>query len=197
MKYFRHIPDLPTPDLYPELQSMLEENKVYWHKDMDQICINSIPGQEHDIQFGAGSLVLDWDNAYEKYDDNGNCETVVPKKEIQSREEDFTELCTPFAGTAFETAFDELKQKYNIGRVRLFRSQPHMCLSWHKDGQPTIHYPLQTQDRCYMVIQDEVKHLYARAWWATDTTHKHTAFNGSKESRIHLVANVLDDYENL
>jgi hypothetical protein len=39
-----------------------------------------------------------------------------------------------------------------------------------------------------MVIEDEVKHLDQDKWWMADTIKLHTAFNASKESRIHLVA---------
>jgi hypothetical protein len=42
-----------------------------------------------------------------------------------------------------------------------------------------------------MVIEDEVKHLEQNKWYFTNTTKEHTAFNASKENRIHLVANIL------
>jgi len=43
-----------------------------------------------------------------------------------------------------------------------------------------------------MVIDDEVMHIPQNQWWMTDTTKYHTALNGSDQSRIHLVAAILD-----
>jgi hypothetical protein len=42
-----------------------------------------------------------------------------------------------------------------------------------------------------MIIEDEVKHMNENTWWMTNTVLYHSAFNGSKEDRIHLVAVVL------
>ena len=67
------------------------------------------------------------------------------------------------------------------------KSKIKTCLSWHNDSSPRIHYPIKTQDGCLMVIGDEVKHLEQDKWWWTDTTITHTALNGSREERIHLV----------
>jgi hypothetical protein len=44
-----------------------------------------------------------------------------------------------------------------------------------------------------MVIEDEVKFLPENTWWKTNTLKPHTAFNASKENRIHLVAVLLGD----
>ena len=42
-----------------------------------------------------------------------------------------------------------------------------------------------------MVIEDECLHLENNKWYLTDTTKYHTVFNGSMNSRIHLVASIL------
>jgi hypothetical protein len=73
------------------------------------------------------------------------------------------------------------------------KSKPKTCLSWHVDTTPRIHFPIKTQDGCFMVIDNEVQHLTKNTWWWTNTVAPHTAFNASKEDRIHLVAVVLDD----
>jgi hypothetical protein len=65
-------------------------------------------------------------------------------------------------------------------------------LSWHMDSTPRIHYVIKSQPGCLMVIEDTAKYLPTQTWWHTDTTKKHTAFNGSYEDRIHLVATVLE-----
>jgi hypothetical protein len=84
-----------------------------------------------------------------------------------------------------------LNQQYILGRVRIMKSEPKTCLSWHNDNSERLHYPLSTHSGCFMVIEDEVMHLEYNNWYITDTTKKHTAFNGSTNSRIHLVAVIL------
>ena len=44
-----------------------------------------------------------------------------------------------------------------------------------------------------MIIEDEVKHLQKNKWYHTDTRYEHTAMNASKETRMHLVACVLEE----
>lgn len=50
---------------------------------------------------------------------------------------------------------------------------------------------MKTQEGCYMVIEDEVKHLPQNTERPTDTTVNHTVFNGTKENRLHLVVSIL------
>ena len=72
-------------------------------------------------------------------------------------------------------------------------SQPKTCLTWHTDNTTRIHYPMKTQDGCFMIIEDEVKHLEKNKWYHTDTRYEHTAMNASRETRMHLVACVLEE----
>jgi hypothetical protein len=44
-----------------------------------------------------------------------------------------------------------------------------------------------------MLIEDEVIHLKQHQWYWTNTLPKHTAFNASREDRLHLVVVVLDE----
>ena len=117
---------------------------------------------------------------------------VTPLRVPPLQEEQFTTLCSAFKGTLFEEVYNTLSEKYKLGRVRLMNSQPKTCLSWHKDDTTRIHYPMKTQEGCIMVIQDEVKHLEQNTWYHTNTRVKHTAVNASKETRLHLVACVLE-----
>lgn len=172
------ILNLPTFDLYQEFIDM--DLKWTSHK---QICINTPIENNDNIDIGVGSLMYDWDNSYT--DKNGKLH--VPHKDIIYRESDFKHLCTRFKNTAFEHVYNDLKKLYKIGRVRLMRSDPKTCLTWHTDDSPRLHYPLKTQDGCFMVIDNEIMHLNQNVWYWTNTTIPHTAFNGSKDIRIHLV----------
>jgi len=187
MKYFQPIVDLPQLNLQAEMNEMLSEGLLDWG-EFNQICINSVPGHTDDYNYGSNSLHYDWAKMTEV-----NGEMIVPEREHKLSEGDFTELCDVFAGTDFETIHNLLAGRYILGRTRLMRSLPKTCLTWHKDTTLRLHLPLKTQEGCYMVIEDEILHLAENRWWQTNTTKLHTAFNGSKEERIHLVAVILGE----
>lgn len=182
--------DLPELDLHHELTHMMSTTDLKWGNG-GQICLNSITPNSKDYTKGVGSLYYDWDNSYKKQSVDGTEELILPVRDPVLAEEDFQYLCDTFKGTLFEQVYDILAAKYILGRVRLMKSSPKTCLSWHQDTSSRIHYPIKTQTGCFMVIDDEMKHFPVNTWWHTDTTKLHTAFNASLESRIHLVAVVL------
>lgn len=185
MKYFKQITDLPTEI---NLMDHLTPEMIQCLNDYGQIGINSIPGHENDYTLGIGSLDRDWKNL-KITSEKGIVKYNIPdNKSKRLHERNFTVLCDIFKNTPFEEIYNTLGEKYLLGRVRIFKSDPKTCLTWHDDGSsPRIHYPMKTQMGCFMVIEDEVKHLGVNEWWWTDTRKLHTAFNASKESRIHLV----------
>jgi len=190
MKYFTEL-DLPNYDtLLAELYQLLNSNTLSWG-DQNQICLNSIPGFENDFYKGAGSLIFDWNNS--KIDSVNGIDSVgnLLRKSESLTESSFTVMCNQFKGTSFEKVYTMLNQHYILGRVRLMNLKPKTCLSWHTDNTPRLHYPILTQEGCFLVIEDEVVHLSSNKWYMADTTKKHTAFNSSINSRIHLVAVIL------
>lgn len=187
MTYFTELNNLP---IYPDLQWHLEQIKLDWG-ERNQVCINTTPENEWDYTTGTGSLVYDWDKSKIITDEHGNERIHVPEREKHLNEYDFTVLCKHFKRTVLEDIYNQLTQKYYVGRVRLMRSKPKTCLSWHKDNSRRIHLPIKTQEGCFMVIENEILHLKKDKWYLTDTIPHHTAFNASREDRIHLVAVVL------
>lgn len=191
MTHYTQLTHLPLYiNLFEELNHLIAEEKIEW-TDSNQICLNTILGHENDYQKGTGSLYLDWSNAIETIDEYGNQKIYVPPYETPLKESDFTILCDQFRGTVFEDVYNELTSQYQVGRVRIMKSKSKTCLTWHIDSTPRIHFPIKTQEGCFMIIEDEVKHLPQETWWMTNTILPHTALNGSKEDRIHLVAVVL------
>lgn len=193
MQNFKVIHNLPViPGLYNYFTDMVN-NGLITIPVHDQICLNAPKGKEDDYKLGTGSLYIDW----EKIDpDKLTSKENLPVRDVIYEEDDFTELCTVFVNTPFEKLFTELTNNYNIGRVRIMINLPKTCLSWHTDSTPRLHYPIKTQDGCFMVIEDEIYHLPENQWTFTNTTVKHTAFNGSFDKRIHIVATILDKHEN-
>jgi len=187
--YFKEL-DYPKFDLLEDFNMLLDTRFIQKNKDNDQYCINTVPGEDDSPNFGRGSLEKDWDKSYY---DNETQKIVVPDKPVVYKEEDFTQLVSAFKNTSFEKMYDYLNEKYVLGRVRVMISKPKTCLSWHQDWHNRIHYPMQTQLGCLMVIEDEVKYLEKNKWYFTNTLVSHTAFNASFNDRIHLVATVISD----
>ena len=190
MSNFIELNNLPDFDLRTDFNFLLQNKKISW-SESNQICINTIVSEPTNYLKGTNSLIYDWDNAKDTIDEYGNKKLVVPLHKTPLQEEDFTVLCKQFENTIFEIVYNLLSQRYKLGRVRLMKSTPKSCLTWHTDSSPRIHYPIKTQEGCFMVIENEVKHLEANKWYWTDTIKPHTAFNASKEDRIHLVAVIL------
>jgi hypothetical protein len=186
MTNFKQVTKLTQFDLSKDI----EQFNLDWG-DSNQICINSPMPDSSDYLLGTGSLQYDWSRSEKIIDQQGNVKWHVPKHKTQFEEKDFRYLVTCFKDTIFEEVFNEITAHWITGRIRLMRSQPKTCLSWHTDTSPRLHYPIKTQSGCLMVIEDEVKHLPQNTWWITETTLQHTALNASKETRIHLVAVLL------
>lgn len=189
MTNFIKLNNLPNYDLYSELLKLQQHVHLKWNGG--QICINTCVGKEDDYSYGSGSLFYDWDASYKEMDVNGLEKLIVPERKIPLYDKDFTVICNIFKDTLFEVVYNELNRYYVLGRVRLMKSQPKTTLTWHVDDNDRVHYPLKTQEGCFMVIEDKIEHLAQDTWWYTKTQVPHTAFNASKEERIHLVAVIL------
>ena len=189
MNYFKKV-DLPVfTGVAEEMYRLLESNIISWHHG--QICLNSTADQPNNYKLGVGSLYLDWDSNLKEKNLIGDVTLNVPIKNTFFRENDFIILCNQFKNTIFENIYNIVNTEYNIGRARLMKSDPKTCLSWHRDSNYRLHYPIKTQDGCLMIIDNELLHLEQSTWYLTSTTKFHTALNASKESRIHLVFDVL------
>ena len=173
-----------------ELNKLLAQSIIKF--ELNQICINTVPGQEDNYSFGVGSLYYDWSNSLR----DKTRDIVISKRTDDVKEVDFTVLCSQFKNTLFEDVFNQVTSRYKIGRMRIMELTPKSCLTWHVDDTIRIHYPMKTQPGCIMVIEDEVKFLEQNKWWHTNTLLHHSAFNGSMESRYHLVTAVLEEYGN-
>ena len=186
-KLFEEV-DLQLSITIEDLESIIDWNEY------DQICINTLPGKTDDHQFGIGSLTHDWNNSKKVWSEESNSYKIeVPLYATPMQDSDFTEVCDIFKGTIFDDMMTILQERYMLGRVRIMKSLPKSCLSWHRDLSVRLHYPLKTQTGCKMVIEDTVFSIPANEWWLTDTLKWHTAFNASKEPRVHIVTCILGD----
>jgi hypothetical protein len=90
-----------------------------------------------------------------------------------------------------DTIFEELINKYNLKRTRFMWLNRWSCYSLHRDLTPRIHFPIYTNNQCFLIFKNAtVENLKEGTIYYTDTRHLHTAMNGSEEKRLHLVGAV-------
>ena len=148
------------------------------------ISLNQIPGVPESTK-GKNVRGIFWT----KPDSSGK--EVLRDKQIN--EEAYTEFVKEFENTYFKKVYNILSKKFKLGRVRILLKEPRSTLSWHRDPEPRLHIPIITNPGSIMVIENIAKHLPADgSVWITNNTKYHNAFNGGEESRIHLVACVLN-----
>lgn len=184
--YFRRV-ELPKfENIMKTIDALVDSKNIVWSSN--QICLNTTKEHLNDTSYGTGSLHANWSNMKLVDDQIRNVEL---KKSFE-KEENFTELCEVFYNTEVEDLYKAIKTNFNVGRIRIMKNLPHTCLSWHRDDTCRLHYPLITTEQCRMVIEEQCIHLPKHEWWITNTVKHHTAFNGSKMPRIHIVASLLD-----
>ena len=149
------------------------------------IPLNQIPNDEDSIK-GNSIRGVYWTIA----DESGKEVT----RDVPIDESKYSELVPEFENTYFNEVYKTLSKKFKLGRVRLLLKEPRSTLSWHKDPEPRLHIPIITNLGCSMVIENVAKHLPADGHVTiTNNTKYHNFFNGGEQSRVHLVACVLEN----
>ena len=149
------------------------------------ISLTQIPGDPDSIK-GNKARGIFWT----KPDKSGK----EVSRDVKIEEAKYSEFIPDYANTYFKEVFDVLSSKYKLGRVRILLKEPRSTLSWHRDPEPRLHIPIITNDGCSMVIENVAKHLPADGKVTiTNNTKYHNFFNGGEQSRIHLVACMLED----
>lgn len=153
-------------------------------KNFAAIPLNKIPGNSESIK-GHNVRGLYWT----KPDSTG----FEVTRDIEIEEELYTEIIPEIKHTYFNEVINKLRETYKIGRVRLLLKEPRSCLSYHRDPEPRLHIPIITNPGAQMIIEDSAKHMPADgSVWITNNKKYHNFVNGGEESRIHLVACILD-----
>ncbi len=149
------------------------------------ISLNQIPNDENSIK-GNNIRGIYWTIPDEKGQE--------VSRDVPIDESKYTQIVPDFKNTYFEEVYEVLKKKFKLGRVRILLKEPRSTLSWHKDPEPRLHIPIITNLGCSMVIENIAKHLPADGHVTiTNNTKYHNFFNGGEQSRIHLVACVLEN----
>tara|TARA_B100000941_G_C28313274_1_gene452656 strand:- start:83 stop:685 length:603 start_codon:yes stop_codon:yes gene_type:complete len=184
-----------VPDLKFDVQKMRSELDLILKKkgfsspkgisNFGAIPLNQVPNDENSIK-GHNMRGIYWTIPDEKGKE--------VSRDIPIDESKYTQIVPEFKNTYFNEIYNILKDKFKIGRVRLLLKEPRSTLSWHKDPEPRLHIPIITNLGCSMVIENIAKHLPADGHVTiTNNTKYHNFFNGGEQSRIHLVACVLEN----
>ena len=67
--------------------------------------------------------------------------------------------------------------------------KPKTCLSLHEDPLKRIHIPIETNENCFLMINQYAHHLFADGYeYNSDNNRTNTAINaGLDGNRMHLV----------
>lgn len=187
MKYYHEL----NLKVYLNLLSDLNDLNLSWYKSPDpfggdQICLNAPDEYLDDYHFGAGN--------FKRADVPEGFVFVRGTEEIRLSTKTIPDwkLCDVFKGTVFEEIYDMLHKEFDVGRIRFIKTKPKTCMNWHKDPIARLHYPIQTDEPCFMIIEDELYHLPIHKWTkAMVNEGNHTIINASKIERIHLVVDLL------
>jgi len=180
-------------EYFEKLPLIFDENKLLaalcqvldiapWERQ-HQICLTKKEGEKSPDCFYEGNGGI--------YRTMVDGQEVIRQQELDER--DYNVFIPEFEHTYFKEVYDTLSKKFKLGRVRILLKEPRSTLSWHRDPEPRLHIPIITNPGSIMVIENVAKHLPADgSVWITNNTKYHNAFNGGEESRIHLVACVLN-----
>jgi len=188
-KDFYQVPDLKfdVTKLRNDLTKVLKRKKFdnLNISHFGAIPLNQIPGDESSTK-GHNMRGVYWT----KPDESGK----EVSRDIQIDESKYSEIVSEFKDTYFEAVYKVLKKRFKLGRVRVLLKEPRSTLSWHRDPEPRLHIPIITNLGCSMVIENVAKHMPADGTVTiTNNTKYHNFFNGGEQSRIHLVACVLEN----
>lgn len=158
--------------------------------DYQRIVQDQLSGNPGDVptivsfthRHGASNPILDGGET--QYD-----QTTGVRKFAES---DFCEFNEKLKDTAFYDLY--LALPFTVGRMRIRALRPGVAMAMHNDPSPRAHVALVTNPHCFLTSgQGESHHVPADGKvYVFDTRLTHTAFNASREERLHLTIALAD-----
>ena len=127
-------------------------------------------------QYESQIMLQTTDNGLDPFEGTGRIDT------LDHPEEDYIE-------PLFDTPYtNRVIKELGLFRTRLLVLAPYQCYSYHTDPSQRIHIPLITNPQCFMIVGYQVIWMPANgSSYLVNTTAAHTALNGSKTPRLHIV----------
>ena len=159
---------IDTERIYTELQTFVLNDDKYRDQLSDtylslQICLQGTDA-EMDPYFGSRNLQYLIDEGIEEKDFN-----VFLFPEL-----DYT---------------NAIIEDLELVRTRVMMFKPKTCLTLHVDPTKRVHIPIETNENCFLMINQYAHHLFADgSAYLCDTTKLHTPINASLgTNRMHIV----------
>lgn len=151
-------------------------NEIGLHSETNQISL------KHTTRIGDRNL---W------YEGVGSFRKEFNLRSIEQK--NFTELNKGLLGTYIAQVYEEITKEYDIGRFRIMGLPGQKCMTLHYDMTKRIHIPIETNEECLMIIDNEIIHMPADgSVYLTNTFKRHTALNANWDfMRLHLVLDLL------
>ena len=171
-------------EAYQQILKIKDFQGVEGVSNFGAISLTQIPGDPDSIKGNKARGVF-----WTKPDQTGKEVT----RDQMIDEAAYSEFIIDYKDTYFKEVVETLQKNYKIGRVRILLKKPRSTLSWHRDPEPRLHIPIETNPGCLMVIDQSAQHMPADGGvWITNNVKYHNAFNGGEQNRVHFVACVLD-----
>ena len=132
-----------------------------------------------------------------KYDEQialqGTKDNLAPFFSLGSYFKDKKGKETDFDTPIFDIPYiNSIIKDLNLYRTRVMNMKSKSCYTIHRDWTKRIHIPVITNEHCFLIVNNEIKHYPADGnHYLVDTTQLHTAVNASRENRIHIVGVVV------
>lgn len=163
--------DIDVKRLLAETKTLL--SMTTWHPDDSQISLQHRKGDEENPWHSGVGTIGEWQG-----------DEWVPYFD----ERDFNILNPQLENTYFAQVLRSMP--FKPVRSRLMKMPPKKCYSIHVDETNRYHLALQTNYHARFIFTkaERIYHIPAdgNIYWV-DTIQEHTAINGGKEDRIHLV----------
>ena len=160
--------DIDIERIYTELETFVLNEDKFQDQINDshlsvQICLQGIDA-EMDPYFGSRTLKHITDEGFDEEDFN-----VFLFSEL-----DYT---------------NSIIEDLSMFRTRIMIIKPKTCLTLHADPRKRIHIPIETNEDCFLMIDQYAHHLSADgSAYLADTTKLHTTINASLGiNRTHIV----------
>jgi hypothetical protein len=99
-----------------------------------------------------------------------------PREDLVS-EIRFSEFNPEFRGTYFEHVHSELSRRFPIGRTRILSKGLYNCNSWHRDREPRLHIPIETNPGSLFVVNHHVTPWHPHSAKACNANLHHAALS--------------------
>ena len=139
------------------------------------------------------SRILDLDRIKKELETLPKYDEQIALQGTKDNLDPFFSLDTDFDTPIFDIPYiNSIIKDLNLYRTRVMNMKSKSCYTIHRDWTKRIHIPVITNEHCFLIVNNEIKHYPADGnHYLVDTTQLHTAVNASRENRIHIVGVVV------